>query len=608
MEMDQLNTFELLRALCADLDVDKKTSKYVLNRLSCEGLPFVTQTLPAFSKHVLSCLEKGFWTAFGSSIRCVRGLPVIFRGYLLELFTFNPASKRYEVSTTACPVAIYVIRQVCEYLYKLALPFSDEQLAASNDKFKETDSSVLSSGDYEHHFVDAMRRNFQTYYPTAFNLTLDDVAAKAHPGPGTYSNCTKNFWMRNYQRPRIRRRYRDYAFGLRFNTRSPRAALGSRDVDYSEVLFVPKDSRGPRVIMREPYDSLLFQMGYFSQMSAALERDTHYRINFLDQSINRDLAHKASIDRRLSTLDLRDASDRVSYAIVRHLFRYSPLSRAFDKFRTPWAKCPDGTLRRIKKLAGMGSGLTFPTMALVIHLAIATACSRRFGIQYRDASKNIYVYGDDIVIPTEWYECAVAALQRVGLCVNESKSYRHSYFRESCGGDYFRGNDVTPVRLKLSSGSPKALGYMVYPGRKRSVDLFYLGLERHARELVKNQLHSASAYLYRVLENRLGSLPYVSGDSHVLGRYTSSDTVRHQMTQDAVGNYSRVKAYVPVPVNRGVIRPCPYQYLKTRVKVDKGSKWKDELFPAGIASMFGEASIPRRVNLRKRSVSQLALI
>jgi hypothetical protein len=61
---------------------------------------------------------------------------------------------------------------------------------------------------------------------------------------------------------------------------------------------------------------------------------------------------------------------------------------------------------------------------------------------------GVYVYGDDIIVPSLFYEEAVNGLQRIGLIVNLSKSFADGPFRESCGGEYYNGIDVTPVRVR----------------------------------------------------------------------------------------------------------------------------------------------------------------
>lgn len=626
-----IDLVQLTRALFRDLGVDKKTSDYVLTRLKNEGVSVVTSLLPSFSKHVLLCIEQGYWTYFGTSIKTKRGLPVIFRGYLLELFTFDPETQRYVVRMDADPVALMVIRQACEYLYKLSLDMTPEQQIAARTKFLDTDADIPSYGEYDEDFVDAMRKNFETYYPSAKSIDIDDVSRAAHPGSGTYSwSDSGSWWKRNYLHPTVKSEHQHLSFGLRFNKRAPRPGVAAKEStpDFSEVLFVPKDSRGPRVIVREPYENLLFQMGYFSQMSTALEKDTNYRINFISQGTNRELARVSSINRRYSTLDLSDASDRVSYAIVRHLFRFSPVLKVFDMFRTNLAlpnsrgcriayggqytkeirKKISKFLVPLRKLAGMGSGLTFPTMALVIHLAICTRVSQVFNhLTYEQISSLVYVYGDDIIIPTVWYDFAVESLSRVGLKTNLAKSFKNSFFRESCGGDYLYGNDVTPTRLKLTNVKLEVFGHKVRPvfETSGSPSFYAVALDSHCKELYKNQLFGVCRYLATILKKFVEkgwgvTLPLVGPNSKVIGIPTNNEEVYSRLKVGPAGDYKKVRVLVVTPEISSLSEMCPYQFLRKSLtqKVERQNPWRKDLYPAGSSAEYGSVPQPRRIKIR----------
>lgn len=621
----KLNYVDLFVALYDDLGIDKKSTSYVIGRLRNEGVHVVTVLLPSFSKHVLSCIEAGEWRDFTSAITKYRGLPMLFRGFLTQLFTYSAEAKKFLVRPNACPVSLLVIRQACEYFYKLSLDFTDEQLAKAEQNFVANDECVLQDGDYDISFVEKMRSNFETYYPRTSRMSFDNIVSKARPGSGSFSGWKDNWassyddqygwYERNKLPPTVSSEAKNLAHAFRFNKRAPVAKVSDVDPDYSEVLFVPKDSRGPRVICREPYDKLIFQMGFFDSITECLERDTQHRINFASQEINRELAHSSSIDRSYATLDLSDASDMVSYHIVRRLFRYVPFYKIL-RFRTGIARLPSGTTRKLRKLAGMGSGFTFPTMALIIHLAICTLASRRFNIDYRNASSKVYVYGDDIVVPRGWYKVACEALTLVGLKVNSSKSYSRSYFRESCGGDYFHGNDVTPARCKLSGTSFYVSGsQLVFPvGKDRTVQAgAVLSLERHARELVQKQLYSASSVIYSVLTQVLGSLPYVSGKSEALGIYVDAEKVLPTLVHDSSGTYDDVSVWVVRPKKILTRGACPYRHLAAVLhsNKNKGSNsvpWDSHLNPVDSRAEYGVTTVPRKVKLQRVTVSGLALI
>jgi len=254
----------------------------------------------------------------------------------------------------------------------------------------------------------------------------------------------------------------------------------------------------------------------------------------------------------------------------------------------------------------MGSGYTFPCMALVIHLAICTHVSKSLRIPYQHVMRNVYVYGDDIVVPVEWVDLAFKALTFVGLEVNKNKSYWRGPFRESCGGDYLHGNDVTPVRLRLSNSEgdarASACGYKVAFGNRAAA---VLQIERHARELVKAKLHSASNVLYGALENALGDLPYVSGDSEVLGRYVEDSTLLASLLpRHTDGTHTVISCWVVRPKKVKVIGACPYRYLKSKL-VKPDTFWLDR---DDSRTDCGIIDIPRKVKLKKTNLSSLSLI
>jgi hypothetical protein len=77
-----------------------------------------------------------------------------------------------------------------------------------------------------------------------------------------------------------------------------------------------------------------------------------------------------------------------------------------------------------------------------------------------NALRSVSLYGDDIIVPTATAVSVVGGLESFGLKVNIRKSFWTGEFRESCGGDYFRGLDVTPVYLRyslLDGNDPKSL-------------------------------------------------------------------------------------------------------------------------------------------------------
>jgi hypothetical protein len=83
----------------------------------------------------------------------------------------------------------------------------------------------------------------------------------------------------------------------------------------------------------------------------------------------------------------------------------------------------------------MGNGFTFELESLIF-FAIAS-CSCDAGI--------VSVYGDDIIVPSQYATDVMKNLEMCGFSLNWDKSFIDGPFRESCGGDYFEGFDIRPV-------------------------------------------------------------------------------------------------------------------------------------------------------------------
>jgi hypothetical protein len=179
-------------------------------------------------------------------------------------------------------------------------------------------------------------------------------------------------------------------------------------------------------------------------------RFTKRSIRFSDQTVNQRLAHSCSIDRSLATIDLKDASDRVHFELVRRVFKGSGIADYLDDARSLHATLPDGTNVVLRKYASMGSALCFPVEAMIFYTLIQ-ACMHSFdgirpsGPSIQRFSSLIDIYGDDIIIPVRYTDAVMAYLESYGLKVNKHKSFRNSLFRESCGSDFFNGTSVLPI-------------------------------------------------------------------------------------------------------------------------------------------------------------------
>nr|UJQ85019.1 MAG: hypothetical protein 3 [Leviviridae sp.] len=235
-----------------------------------------------------------------------------------------------------------------------------------------------------------------------------------------------------------------------------------------KVTPVPKTDKTPRIIAEEPTAMQYMQQALFHQVVYRLENADEFPpplggkefdlgkwfIGFADQEANRFLACKGSLDGSLATLDLSEASDRVLNSHVKILFeRFPRLSEAIQATRSTHASVPGHGVIPLSKFSSMGSALCFPVEAMVftaiVFAAIAYECrtpvNRKLIMSMRG---KVRVYGDDIVVPVEYVQRVIQFLELFGLVVNKDKSFWNGKFRESCGGDFYDGEWVTPVRLR----------------------------------------------------------------------------------------------------------------------------------------------------------------
>jgi hypothetical protein len=273
------------------------------------------------------------------------------------------------------------------------------------------------------------------------------------------------------------------------------------------LVAVPKDSRGPRLICVHPKEAIWIQQGCRRLLERAIVSECspcHGRINFQDQGVNGGLALKSSIDRELVTLDLKEASDRVSCKLVEHLFgayTYGKLSCS----RASSVRLLDERVIPLRKWAPMGNALTFPVQSLIFYSLVRSGIRCRYGVNCND----VYVFGDDILFPRKFWDGAVMGLVRGGLVPNMNKTFRHGFFRESCGVDAFKGKDVTPHRLRrldTSTGS----------GAMSVCTL--------AKAMGKDGYRQTSDYLYRLVQKAWGPLPLSNNpNAQGLHRYEECD-------------------------------------------------------------------------------------
>lgn len=217
-----------------------------------------------------------------------------------------------------------------------------------------------------------------------------------------------------------------------------------------KLIGVPKDYRGPRLIASEPICTQFIQQGLMNVIRENVKRSQlRYCIDFRSQEPSRSLALSASSTREFSTIDLSSASDRLSCALVECVFRKSySFLEMLNAARTPWVQYPDGRVEQMKKFAAQGAAFTFPIQSITYALICMGVISHHTGeSRLSELAKLVRVYGDDMIVPTDYYSFICEILHVLQLKVNPSKSFSEGHFRESCGMDAYAGKDITPASV-----------------------------------------------------------------------------------------------------------------------------------------------------------------
>lgn len=236
-----------------------------------------------------------------------------------------------------------------------------------------------------------------------------------------------------------------------------------------EIVFVPKTSSSFRTISMEPATLMYYQQGVWDQLDRYLRGQPTLRKHvFLhDSNVNKEAARECSVrPRRMATVDLSAASDSVSWELVKNVFKGTTLLAACYATRSRWAILPNGERLPLRKFAPMGSAMCFPVECIVFAAICEYVARQKTG----SSNSRYLVYGDDIVIENHLVDNLYEVLSRLGFIVNHQKSFHRVDlpFRESCGGEFYNGVDVTPFRLSRnfssttpSVASPKAFAAYV---------------------------------------------------------------------------------------------------------------------------------------------------
>lgn len=249
---------------------------------------------------------------------------------------------------------------------------------------------------------------------------------------------------------------------------------GFNPVTCAELEFVPKNSKTFRAIEIQPTLNIYIQKGFGSVIR---QRLAAFGLDLSTQERNQEGARLASLDAGYTTLDLSSASDTISHGTVRLLFEKAPdWLEALEWARV--GRCLDRKTKNqisLEKFSAMGNGYTFELESLIFYALslasreVAGNCDTRMPL----------VYGDDMIIDNDSCVLLLMTLNFLGFNVNADKTFGKTYFRESCGADFFDGLNVRPVFFKRKPDDKQDI-----------IELCYI----YANQLLRYSTHRTGGY------------------------------------------------------------------------------------------------------------------
>lgn len=525
------------------VELDKKT---ILSRVKHEGLSFLTITLPSFGDDFFLSLENGkIDSTLFKSFKKSGQIPAFMQGIVSLVFDRQTGV----LLDNPCVSSIKHIRQMTFMFKKLLIPCKPEKVAKAkgdyltveqelsvynlpsneiHEKFKCI--SALLWSDFDYNF-----NSFELYPKHGPGATCESISGNQKFTHKTwYTRVDQYFPFHNfaYSNENCEKEFNDCTF------------VDEEQELPVKVITVPKTLKSPRIIAIEPVCMQYTQQAVSRYLIPKIERHRFIggQINFTNQSVNQKLAIIASIDRRQATLDLSSASDRVPLtSIISMLYCCPNLLEAILACRSKKAKLDDKVIS-LSKFASMGSALCFPIESMYFYTLCILGLFRKHNtpvtseniIKY---SKEVFIYGDDIVIPSDCADTVIETLQLYNCKVNTNKSYVRGNFRESCGMDAYCGEDVTPTYLRH-----------IAPKSRKSTGAIAAWVST-CNQLYQNGYWNTSSYMKNHIEKHIGKLPICGPCCSGLGLRSYQKLVTFGRWSKKYMRYE-IKAYTIQPVKR----------------------------------------------------------
>lgn len=210
-------------------------------------------------------------------------------------------------------------------------------------------------------------------------------------------------------------------------------------VNYNVFRTVPKSFDKERIVCPEPLGNMLLQRHIARLIKKRLRK------------VGIDISSQADIHRSIlesnsdlvATIDQSDASDRISYELVRQILP-PDWFYILNQLRSKNCLLPDGTLHPLQKFMTQGNGFTFELETLIFYCIVKANLDNNKS----DDKHFVSIFGDDTLV-YDWHsETTIKALKQCFLKINVQKSFSNDTFKESCGTDIMENQNVRPIYFK----------------------------------------------------------------------------------------------------------------------------------------------------------------
>lgn len=211
----------------------------------------------------------------------------------------------------------------------------------------------------------------------------------------------------------------------------------------AELSCVPKSYKAYRPVAPES----VWRQAHLQAVKKAMERciaESPWApyLTIKDQDLNREAAKEGSIDGHFATIDLSSASDRIPRRFIVELFPKDVVDASL-RYLARYIRVGNKKYK-MWMWSTAGSSITWITEhAFFFLLALQV---KKIMQAYRTVAVRMpRTFGDDLIIDSRGIDLMTNVLTRFNGILSEGKSYwsESGGYRESCGAEYFFGDDMS---------------------------------------------------------------------------------------------------------------------------------------------------------------------